>query len=116
MSGKKTAVKKVRIEQPVSDVQPVATETPEPKKRASRAKKQPTYQETLKMLQDNLIELRAVVQELKDDETRVQGMGLKKVPELLKETIQNLEEDLKEMDEACQELLAHPDAQSEVQA
>ena len=65
------------------------------------------------MLQDNLVELRAVVQELKDDETRVQCMGLKKVPELVKETIENLEEDLKEMDEAYQELLAHPDAQAE---
>ena len=65
---------------------------PEPKKRASRAKPKPTREELIKMLVDSQTEIKQIIQELKEDESRIQCMGLKKVPELLTETLKNMEE------------------------
>jgi hypothetical protein len=79
---------------------------PEPKKRASRAKKQLTKEETLKMLSDASNELKQVVLDLKEDEIKLAAISLKKVPELVKETLKNLEEDIEEINEQHKELLA----------
>jgi Zn-dependent M16 (insulinase) family peptidase len=84
-------------------------ENPEPKKRVSRAKKQLTKEETLKMLEDATNEMTRIIQDLKDDEMILPSLALKKVPELVKETIKNLEEDKKELDEQHEAVLALPD-------
>ena len=106
-------VKKVAInENPQSEapVNPVpAAELAEPKKRASRAKTKPTRDELIKMLSDSSNEIKQIIQELKEDETRINGMGLKKLPELVKETIQNMEEDKQEIDDKYKELMECPD-------
>lgn len=86
-----------------SDKEPVS----EPVKKRIRAKKQkPTKEEKLKSLTESSNELKQIIQELKEDEMRLSSMPLKKVPELLKETLNNLDEDLKEIEEIYQELLA----------
>ena len=78
----------------------------EPKPRKSRAKKIPTKEESLKMLQDTSKELEQIVADLKDDQMRLQGLSLKKVPELINEAISNLEEDKAANDQEYQELLS----------
>ena len=83
-------VKKVAInESAVSEV----VELVEPKQRKSRAKKLPSKEELIKMLLDSSNELSLIIQGLKEDEKAVQGMSLSKVPDLLTETIKNMEED-----------------------
>lgn len=77
--------------------------------RKSRAKKIPTKEEALKLLSDTSIELKQIIQDLKEDEMKISCMHLKKVPELVKETLCNLDEDLKEIEEQHQELLSHPE-------
>ena len=62
---------------------------PEPKPRKSRAKPEPTKEEAIKMLQDASNDLKQIILELKEDEQRVASMQLKKVPELIKETLCN---------------------------
>ena len=54
--------------------------------RKSRAKKITTKEEALKMMCDACSEIKQIIQDLKEDESRIQGMSLKKVPELLTET------------------------------
>ena len=75
--------------------------------RKSRAKKIPTKEEALKLLSDTSIELKQIIQDLKEDEMKISCMQLKKVPELIKETLCNLDEDLNEIEEQHQELLTH---------
>ncbi len=78
------------------------------KPRAPRQKKQPpTKEETLKMLLLTINELKQIVQDLKEDEMKVSSLPLKKIPELLKETISNLEEDLEEIQSKYDELLSY---------
>ena len=48
------------------------------------------------------------MQDLKEDESRIQGLGLKRVPELVKETIKNLDEDIQDMQEEYEELSKQP--------
>ena len=57
-----------------------------PKKRG-RTKKQPTKEEQLKLLSDASIELKKIIQDLKEDEMRTSSMGLK----IAKETLTNLQ-------------------------
>lgn len=74
------------------------TEQASKKKRAPRAKKQPqTKEETLKLLQDALDELKQIVIDLKEDEVKLSGLSLKKIPELLQKTFVSLEDDIKEV-------------------
>ncbi len=85
---------------------------PEPKKRAPRVKKAPpTKEESLKMLSDASCELKQIILDLKEDEMKLSCMQLKRVPELVKETINNLEEDVEEIEEEHQELLNKPESQ-----
>lgn len=111
MTNVKKAVKKVAINENENTCNVPAT--PAPKQRASRAKKPKTKEELIKMLLDSSDEIKLIIQELKEDETKIQGMDLKKVPELLKETINNMDEDQKELDEKYQELLSLPEDKSE---
>ena len=60
------------------------------------------------MLQESSTELKQIVQELREDENKIQGLGLKKTPELLKETINNLDEDIQDMQEEYDELSKQP--------
>ena len=89
----------------------VETPKPEPKKRASRAKAKPTKEEVLKILAADSAEMIKLIQELKEDEQKLQGCGLqlKQVPELIKGELANLEEEHKEIDEKIQELLSLPE-------
>ncbi len=120
--GKPKQVKKVKIISPKDQSKPdIPPEVPEGKlitveeltndnnekpvkKRVSRAKKQPTREELMKMLLDSSNEVKLIIEELKEDEVKVLSMTLKRVPELLKETIKNMEEDKEEIDEKLKEL------------
>ena len=55
--------------------------------------------------------LKQIIQELKEDEQRLSSMQLKKVPELIKETLCNLAEDLEEIDQQYEEIKAHPESE-----
>lgn len=61
----------------------------EPKKRAPRTKKQPTREEAIKLLTDASKDFKQIIQELQEDELRLSCMQLKKIPELIKETLSN---------------------------
>lgn len=100
-----------KVEAPVPPVQEAPK--PEPKKRASRAKPKPTKEELLKVLSESCTEMKKLIQELKEDESKLQGMDLKQVHELIKGELANLEEEQKEVDEKIQELLSLPDTSSE---
>ena len=79
---------------------------PVPKKRAPRDKKAPpTKEKFLKILPDASCELKQIITDLKEDEMKLLCMQLKRVPELVKETISNVQEDVKEIDEEYRELL-----------
>ena len=82
----------------------------EPKKRASRAKKQPTREEALKMLLDASNELKQNIQDLKEEEIKVSSLQLKILPELIKETLTDLNEDLEDAEEQYNELLNFKEA------
>ena len=77
---------------------------PEPKPRKSRAKPKPTKEEAIKMLQDASNDLKQIIIDLREDEQRVASLQLKKVPELIKETLCNLAEDQEEIEEQLTEL------------
>ena len=109
----KPKVIRVKKEKEVSPVdvprsEPVDIPKPEPPKRKSRAKKVPSKEEAMKALMDASNELKQIVVDLKEDESKLSGMALKQVPALMKETLQNLDEDIKEIDEQYKELLALP--------
>ena len=72
-------------------------------------KKKPTKEEALKMLSDTSKELKQILDDVREDEMKLSCMQLKRVPEMKKETISNLEEDLKEIDEQCEEIKLLPD-------
>lgn len=77
---------------------------PEPKQRKSRAKPKPTKEEAIKMLQDASNDLKQIIIDLREDEQRVASLQLKKLPELIKETLCNLAEDQEEIEEQLTEL------------
>ena len=77
---------------------------PEPKQRKSRTKPKPTKEEAIKMLQDASNDLKQIIIDLREDEQRVASLQLKKVPELIKETLCNLAEDQEEIEEQLTEL------------
>ena len=77
---------------------------PEPKQRKSRAKQKPTKEEAIKMLQDASNDLKQIIIDLREDEQRVASLQLKKLPELIKETLCNLAEDQEEIEEQLTEL------------
>ena len=107
---KAVRVKKAEVAEPFRKVEvPEPVVKAEPKVRKSRAKAKPTKEELLKMLLDSSNEIKQIIVDLKEDECKIVKMCLKRVPEQLKETISNMEEDQKEIDEKYQELLTLPD-------
>ena len=76
----------------------------EPKPRKSRAKPKPTKEEAIKMLQDASNDLKQKIIDLREDKQRVASLQLKKLPELIKETLCNLAEDQEEIEEQLTEL------------
>ena len=84
-----------------------------PKPRKSRAKPKPTKEEMMKLLSDSSNELKQIIKELKEDEVQLlaSGLAFKRVSELMKETISNLEEDVQEIDEQLEELATMGDCQ-----
>ena len=109
VKSKKTAIVADNCEVVLVPQEPKVVKLP----RKSRAKKIPTKEEALKMICDACSEIKQIIQDLKEDESRIQGMSLKKVPELLTETLKNMEEDLKEIEEQHKELLSQPESLSE---
>ena len=81
---------------------------PEPKPRKSGAKPKPTKEEAIKMLQDASNDLKQIIIDLREDEQRVASLQLKKLPELIKETLCNLAEDQEEIEEQLTELRSSP--------
>ncbi len=117
MPAKKSVkIAKVKKNEPIEDesVPPddtveVETKKKEPKKRASRAKKQPTKEELLKMLLDESNEIKQLIQDYKEDEMKISSLSLKKIPELLKDELQDLQDEQKEIDEKYEEVKSLPD-------
>lgn len=77
----------------------------ETKKKAGRKpKKQITPEEFKKMLEDGKKELLVILSELEMEFEKVKPLNLKRVPELIQTTIQNLKEDLEDMEESIKEI------------
>jgi hypothetical protein len=106
--AQKPKVVKIKKELPVVSEEDSKVES---KPRKPRAKKQPpTKEEVLANMLATLNELKQIIADLKEDEQKLSGMmsQLKRVPDLLKVSIENMEEDVKELDEHYQEILAAP--------
>jgi len=86
---------------------------PAKKPRASRAKKPPTKQEAMDMLSNGAKVIREAIQDLKEDQVKCSSMPLKKVNELIGETLNNLQEDLEDIQENLDQLKLLPDQKSE---
>jgi len=69
---------------------------------------EPTKEEMLKMLTDSSTGLKQIIQDLKEDETKIAGLSLKQLPLLISETLKNLNEDCDEIDAEYKEILAAP--------
>lgn len=83
------------------------------KPRAPKAKKQqPTKEETLKLLQDGLNEVKQIVLDLKEDEAQLVGMTLKKIPELIKEALSQLAEDQQDIQDKYDEILNYKEGEN----
>ena len=82
----------------------------EPPKRKSRAKKPPTRDEALQQLLEASNGLKKLIVDLKDDETKLKSSGLvlTHVSELIEGELENLAEELKDVDQNYQEVLAMP--------
>ena len=65
------------------------------------------------MLSDSSTEMNKLIQELQEDEMKLQGMVLKQVPELIKGELANLDDEQKEIHEKLQELSSLPESKSE---
>lgn len=84
----------------------------EPKVRKARTKKaKPTKAEALKLLEDAANEIKQAIQELKEDEAKLPSMGLKRVPELVKDELEDLAEDLIECETEYEDLKNKPDCE-----
>ncbi len=78
-------VKKEAVSVEVPRSEPIDIPQPAPKKRKSRAKQPPTKEEAMKALKDASNELKQIVVDLKEDETKLSRLTLKQLPALLKE-------------------------------
>ena len=105
--------KKVSVEVPKSEPIDIPIVKPEPKKRASRAKKAPTRDEALQLLLEASNGLKKLIVDLKDDETKLKSSGLvlTHVSELIEGELENLAEELKDVDQNYQEVLEMPTEQ-----
>ena len=107
----KPKVVRVKKEQvSVHKFEPIDIPKPDPKKRPSRARKMPTRDEALQQLMEASNGLKKLIDDLKDDETKLKGSGLvlTHVSELIEGELENLAEELKDVDQNYQEVLAMP--------
>ena len=106
-------VKKEQVSVPKSE--PIDIPKPEPKKRPSRARKMPSRDEALQQLMEASNGLKKLIDDLKDDETKLKSSGLvlTHVSELIEGELDNLAEELKDVDQNYQEVLAMPAEQPE---
>ena len=105
--------KKASVEVSKSEPIDIPMVKTEPKKRASRARKQPTRDEALQQLLDASNGLKKLIIDLKDDEMKLKSSGLvlTHVSELIQGELDNLAEELKDVDQNYQEVLAMPSDQ-----
>lgn len=80
-------------------------DVPKKENRGRKPKKQPTPEEFKKMLDDSKTELSNILKDLKEELEKVKPMNLKRIPELVNETILNLTEDLEDIQEKISELV-----------
>ena len=108
LKPKVVRVKKESVSVPKSE--PIDIPKPEPKKRPSRARKQPTRDEALQQLMEASNGLKRLIVDLKGDETKMKSSGLvlTHVSELIQGELDNLAEELKDVDQNYQEVLAMP--------
>lgn len=85
-----------------------ATEKSVPKKRPSRAKKQMSKEETMKLLLDELVKIKQDIQDLKEDETKLSGIQLKYVSTLIQDELTALEEELQEVEDNYEKMKSLP--------
>ncbi len=76
----------------------------EAKKRGRKPKKQPSPEEVKAMLEKSRDELKLVLADLEVEAERLKPLNLKRMPELVTSTINNLKEDLAELDDHIKEL------------
>ena len=78
--------------------------------RKSRARKPPTRDEALQQLMEASNGLKKLIVDLKDDEMKLKSSGLvlTHVSELIEGELENLAEELKDVDQNYQEVLAMP--------
>ena len=102
--------KKASVEVPRSEPIDIPIVKPEPKKRASRARPKPTRDEALIQLLEASKGLKKLIVDLKDDEMKLKSSGLvlTHVSELIESELENLAEELKDVDQNYQEVLAMP--------
>ena len=106
--------KKASVEVSKSEPIDIPMVKTEPKKRASRARKQPTRDEALQQLLDASNGLKKLIVDFKDDEMKLKSSGwvLTHVFEMIEGELENLAEELKDVDQNYQEVLAMPAEQS----
>ena len=100
--------KKASVEVPKSE--PIPMLKSESKKRPLTAQKQPTRDEALQQLMEASNGLKKLIVDLKEDETKMKSSGLvlAHVSELIQGELDNLAEELKDVDQNYQEVLAMP--------
>ena len=76
----------------------------EPKKRAPRKKKQVTKEERLQLLTESLNQIKQFIEDLKAEEQKISCLNLKSIPELVKETLEDLDEDMKEISDEIEKV------------
>jgi hypothetical protein len=57
-----------------------------------------------------MTELKQIIVDLKDEQVKIVPLNLKRLPELITETLKNLDEDVEDIQEKYDDLLAAPDA------
>ena len=91
----------------------MSNSAPVKKPRATRAKKaQPSKEEVMKLLQEKLNEAKQMITEIKEDEPKLAGLQLKRVPELIKEALLSLDEDLEEIQSQYDEIVNYKEGEN----
>ena len=101
-----SSARKPKVVKVLPEPAPVSAEAKPKRTRAPKHK--PTKDEMLKLLSDSSVELKQIMQDLKEDETKIAGLTLKQLPLLITETLKNLNEDCEDIDAEYQTVLAAP--------
>jgi len=63
-----------------------------------KARVKPTKEEKILILSNTLTQLKGIIQDLNDDNTKLEGLALKQVPYLMTDTLKHLDEDCREIE------------------